>query len=218
MIKYKENWGSFLNKKDQEILFKKNICLLGVGGNGGYLLDYLIRLGIKKISCYDGDIFEESNLNRQIYCNQKTLGMSKILSAQKYTSQINPDIKIKYYNHSFSEKDLKKYDIIIDCADNLSKTTLEYIKHFNVPFLENCNLSIGSLITIIDKEHKYYIDNIIKSLNYPKQQDSQPAYLCALTASLACSEMVKFFLNKPCAIGYELIYNIINNSFERNYY
>ena len=52
--------------------------MIGCGGQGGYILEYLARLGVKAITFWDGDRFEESNLNRQTFCHENNLTKSKI--------------------------------------------------------------------------------------------------------------------------------------------
>ena len=71
--RYNNNLGTLLNKEQQLELFNKTITVLGCGGNGGYVLEFLARLGVKEIIIFDGDNYDISNLNRQIYCNSNTI-------------------------------------------------------------------------------------------------------------------------------------------------
>jgi tRNA A37 threonylcarbamoyladenosine dehydratase len=48
----------------QNILSSKNIAIIGCGGQGGYIIDFLARLGVNSISFWDGDNYETTNLNR----------------------------------------------------------------------------------------------------------------------------------------------------------
>ena len=74
---YIKNIDEIFTQNLQHLLLTKNISVIGCGGQGGYILEYLIRLGVKSIRFWDGDIYEETNLNRQIGCTQKTLGLKK---------------------------------------------------------------------------------------------------------------------------------------------
>lgn len=222
MKRYKNNWGSFISQKEQKQLLSKTIVIIGVGGNGGYTLEYFSRLGVKKIIFFDGDIFEESNLNRQIYCNKNTLSQNKAIVAYEKIKNINPSIQLEYYPKMFSMEDISMImnaDIIIDCTDGLTVEILQEINKLHIPYAFQGNIEQGSIVSIFNNS---YFFNIF--LNEIKQEEkiitpviSQPAYLCALTACLVCNEVVKFLLHKPCAIGYYLVYDIINNTLKKEF-
>ena len=72
-------------------LQEKKVLLLGCGAVGGYALEQMVRCGIKKFVLVDFDVFELSNLNRQILCTLTTLGRSKVDVASERLLQINPD-------------------------------------------------------------------------------------------------------------------------------
>ena len=55
----------------------------GCGGLGGYTIEMLGRLGVGTITAIDGDVFDETNLNRQILSDESTIGQSKAITAQR---------------------------------------------------------------------------------------------------------------------------------------
>ena len=67
-----------ISTEKQELLAKKKIVILGLGGLGGYLAHGALRLGIGKLHLIDGDVFHESNLNRQLFCTEKSIGQAKV--------------------------------------------------------------------------------------------------------------------------------------------
>ena len=102
-------------------LLSKTIAVLGVGGQGGYIVEYLSRLGVKKIIIFDPDYFEESNLNRQRFCNMTSLHHSKAESSAMQAQEINPTIEIEYYMEAAGMKHLsvlQSCHFIFACADN----------------------------------------------------------------------------------------------------
>ena len=83
---------------EQEKLRVTPIAILGVGGIGGPLTEQLVRSGCENLTICDCDIFEESNLNRQI-CTTNDIGKYKVDVLERYLMNINPEVKIKkYYN------------------------------------------------------------------------------------------------------------------------
>ena len=55
-----------LTEAECELLAEKKVCVIGCGGLGGNVLEHLARIGIGMITAVDGDVFDQSNLNRQL--------------------------------------------------------------------------------------------------------------------------------------------------------
>lgn len=66
-----------LSEEDCALLQTKKACIVGCGGLGGHLIELLSRIGIGAIRAVDGDVFEESNLNRQLPSSVDVLGEKK---------------------------------------------------------------------------------------------------------------------------------------------
>ena len=66
--RYIRNLGA-ITEAECALLQQKTILVAGCGGLGGYLMEYLARIGIGAIRCVDGDVFDRTNLNRQILAN-----------------------------------------------------------------------------------------------------------------------------------------------------
>lgn len=58
-------------------LLRSRVLIVGCGGLGGHVAALLARLGVGSLRLCDPDVFEESNLNRQYFCTEKTLGQNK---------------------------------------------------------------------------------------------------------------------------------------------
>jgi len=108
---------------DQEKLWKATVVVVGVGGGGGIVAELLVRIGVGHIVLVDGDKFDESNLNRQIFATQNTIGINKAEAAKKRLLSINPYINIETYSTFLSTDNniIKLYPnaIICDCADGI---------------------------------------------------------------------------------------------------
>lgn len=121
----------------------KSILVLGLGGVGGFAFEMLVRAGITNITIADKDIFEESNLNRQLACTSDSIGKYKVDVYKERALKINKDIivdaKIIDINSENVDKLFdKKYDYIIDCLDD-TNAKLAVIK-----YAENNNINIIS--------------------------------------------------------------------------
>ena len=67
----------FLSRTDQEKLLQAHVVIIGLGGLGGTVLEELLRLGIGTITGVDMDVFELSNLNRQLLATEENIGLHK---------------------------------------------------------------------------------------------------------------------------------------------
>ena len=79
--RFLRNLGA-LTEAECALLGKKRVLLAGCGGLGGYLLEYLLRLGVGRVILADGERFEPTNLNRQLLCTEKNLGTPKVQAAR----------------------------------------------------------------------------------------------------------------------------------------
>ena len=78
--RYIRNLGA-LTEQECARLRTKTVFVAGCGGLGGYLIEMLLRLGVGAIRAADGDVFEASNLNRQLLSSTRNLGRSKAAAA-----------------------------------------------------------------------------------------------------------------------------------------
>jgi molybdopterin/thiamine biosynthesis adenylyltransferase len=94
--RYVRNLGA-LSEEDCAALRGKKVLIAGCGGLGGYLLEYLLRLGVGEIAAADPDRFARANLNRQLLCTEENLGRYKAEAAARRAAQIAPDTR--FFGH-----------------------------------------------------------------------------------------------------------------------
>ena len=112
-----------IGPEGQEKIKRVSILVIGAGGLGSSVIQYLSAAGVGKIGIVDDDKVELSNLNRQIIYGENDLGKSKVDAAKNYISKSNPSIEIETYKIRIDEKNLpdiiNDYDLIADCSDNI---------------------------------------------------------------------------------------------------
>jgi sulfur carrier protein ThiS adenylyltransferase len=121
-------------------LQKKKISVVGMGGIGCPLTQYLISTGIKNINLFDDDIIKKDNLNRQNLYSIKEIGRKKTIVAKKKLLGINPNANINSYTEKITSSNvnlLKNSSIIIDTSDNwiTMKLINDYAIKNNIPLL-----------------------------------------------------------------------------------
>lgn len=103
---------------------QKKIVLVGLGGVGLYALENLARAGIKRFVLIDGDVFEPSNLNRQLYATIDTLGQKKAEAAKARIAIIDPAIEAEAVPEFLTKDNIERIvpkdaDFIIDAIDDI---------------------------------------------------------------------------------------------------
>lgn len=98
------------------------VAVLGLGGVGGYVAETLARSGVGHLILIDGDRYNASNLNRQIFALRSTLGRLKAEAAAERLRDINPDIRITacpvfYTPDTAKDLPLDEADYIADAID-----------------------------------------------------------------------------------------------------
>jgi len=85
----------FVSEAEQARLREARVFIPGVGGMGGAAFMALLRAGVGHFIIADIDIFETSNLNRQLFCTADSIGRPKAQAARDLALQINPEAQIE---------------------------------------------------------------------------------------------------------------------------
>ena len=113
-----------LSEAECAALHGKTVAVIGCGGLGGYLIEYLARIGVGCIRCVDGDIFEESNLNRQLLATVPLLGTGKAVAAANRVKEINPQVHVQPFPVFLDEHNARELvagcDVVLDALDSIS--------------------------------------------------------------------------------------------------
>ncbi|WP_313514638.1 HesA/MoeB/ThiF family protein [Sphingobacterium sp.] len=98
------------------------VLVIGAGGLGSPVIQYLAAAGVGKLASIDFDIVEIHNLNRQVIHQESFIGKPKVESAQSFVSQFNSGISFEPINQKLNKENIEAvfsgYDIIVDGSDN----------------------------------------------------------------------------------------------------
>lgn len=126
------------------MLSKKKVCVFGLGGVGGFVVEALARAGVGHLVLVDHDTVNVTNINRQIIALNSTVGMKKTDAFLKRVKDINPNIEVTLHDCFFLPEnssiiDFGKLDYVADCVDTVT-AKLEIIrkcKESNVPVISS---------------------------------------------------------------------------------
>lgn len=100
------------------------VLVIGAGGLGSPVIQYLAAAGMGTIAVVDFDLVELHNLNRQVVHFEKNVGISKVESASEFIKNFNSQVKFipiyKKIDESNAQKLISNYDIIVDGSDNFT--------------------------------------------------------------------------------------------------
>ena len=129
------------SEKEQDNLLHASVLVIGAGGLGSPVLQYLGAAGIGTIGIVDHDRVAISNLQRQILFTEQDEGKLKAELAAKRLTANNSQCEIVIFSTKWEEENAaqiaKDYNLIIDCTDNfLSRVTTDNIsKKLAIPFV-----------------------------------------------------------------------------------
>jgi len=106
----------------QEKLKSASVLVIGAGGLGCPVLQYLTAAGVGTLGIIDNDVVDTSNLQRQILYTVDDVGKSKVVTAANRLAKLNPFVSFKIYNERLDVHNVieffESYDIIVDGSDN----------------------------------------------------------------------------------------------------
>lgn len=207
--RYKRNIPT-LTIEENEKLKDFRVCVVGCGGLGGYIIEMLGRIGIGHITVVDGDVFEESNLNRQILCDEDSIGDSKAEKARDRICKINSNVFVTSISKEIVSENsngiLINHDLVIDALDNIKTRFIiqEQCKNLNTPLIHGAiDGWYGQVTTIFPGDDT--LDIIYKNKIDIKNKLGNPSFTPANIASIQVSEAIKVLLNKEEVLRKKLL-------------
>lgn len=106
----------------QQLLKKAKVLVIGAGGLGTPVLQYLAAAGVGTLGVVDDDVVSLSNLQRQIIHDTSSVGNKKVESAKEALARINPNVNVEIFDCRLTGENagelIGKFDIIADGSDN----------------------------------------------------------------------------------------------------
>lgn len=108
----------------QAKLISAKVLVVGAGGLGAPLLQYLAAAGVGTLGVIDDDAVDLSNLQRQVIHRTADIGTQKTASAKRALGEINPEVKVHTHDQRLSaanvERIMANYDVVADGSDNFA--------------------------------------------------------------------------------------------------
>ena len=207
-----------LSEEECNILLGKRVLVVGCGGLGGHLIDMLARIGVGMLRVVDGDVFEPSNLNRQLLSEVPLLGVSKAKAAAAKVSRINPEISVEAVDSFLTEKNVRRLllfcDVVLDGLDNIESRRIlaKECERAGIPYIYGAvNGWVAQAAISMPGDH------LVEKL-YPEgsvlKNKSVLSFTPALCASMQVSLCVKLLRGRPVETGKLYYFDLLNQEYE----
>ena len=207
-----------LTEQECALLREKKVAVIGCGGLGGHLIELLSRIGIGAIRAVDGDVFDPSNLNRQLLSEVPLLGVSKAKAAAARVSRVNPDMEVESVEAYLTEANVQQLltgcDAVLDGLDNIQsrKILAAACEEAKIPYIYGAISGWVAQAAVSMPG-----DNLIETL-YPEEtvlkDKSVLSFTPALCASMQTALCVKLLLGRPVETGTIYYFDLLNQEFE----
>ena len=207
-----------LTREECALLGQKRVLVVGCGGLGGHIIDELARIGVGALRVVDGDVFEASNLNRQLLSQVPLLGLSKAGSAADHLSRVNPDVSAEAIHAFLTEANAMELvahcDIVMDALDNIPsrKILAAACEQAGIPYIYGAIQGWVAQAAISMPG-----DRLIEKL-FPGEVEirdkSVLSFTPALCASIQCALCVKLLTGRPVETGTLYYFDLLNQEFE----
>ncbi len=222
--RYDRNFDT-LSLKEQTSLKSSNVVIIGLGGLGGGVVEMLSRVGVGHLTLIDGDVFEASNLNRQLLSEEGLIDYSKAEAAKNRVAAINSEVNVThrqfYVDASNLYDQIKGADVVMDCLDSIDTRFLlqEAALKAGIPIVSGAIAGVTGQVTTIFPGDKGY------ELIYGKKSRSQSkgveiktgniSYCALFVSALQSSECLKVLLNRGSVLQNKLlIAQLWDNTFD----
>jgi molybdopterin/thiamine biosynthesis adenylyltransferase len=214
-----------LTVEDQTRLLSSRACVVGLGGLGGQVVEILARIGIGHMTLIDGDVFEESNLNRQLLSQKTLLGTPKANAAKQRVSDLNDGISITshalFLTADNANSLISNSQVVVDCLDNLkTRFVLEQAcRQAKIPLVSAAIAGLSGQVTVVFPEDSG-LTQIYGAADSAPDKGAEATLgtlpnTATIMAALEATEVIKILLGKGALLRNKLmIVDLMDHVFE----
>ncbi len=215
-LRYVRNAGN-LSTGDQLTLARSHVAIIGAGGLGAHIATTAARMGIGSMTIADPDVYEESNLNRQILATSGTLGANKAETARNVLATVNPAVNVTACPVRLTTENaaeiLAGANVAADALDSIPDrmTLTRACKARDIPLIHAAVAGFeGQVMTIYPQDDglaALYGEGAASCPDgTPEATLGVAAVTPALVAALQVMEIVKVLLNRGTVLRNRMLY------------
>jgi molybdopterin/thiamine biosynthesis adenylyltransferase len=210
----------------QEMLKKAKVLVVGAGGLGCPVLQYLTSAGVGKITIIEFDKVDETNLQRQVLYGSNDVGKLKSIIAKNRLEHLNSIAEIGVINlrldSSNSLNIIKTFDVIVDATDNLEARYIinDSCVILNKPMVHGSIYKYEGMVSVFNYKggatYRCFNPSSEKTeyKNPPPAQVGLFGVLPGIAGTYMANEVIKIITETGEVLsGKILVFNIFNNTF-----
>ncbi|MWB95667.1 thiamine biosynthesis protein ThiF [Flavobacterium sp. GA093] len=215
-----------IGDEGQEKLKKAKILVIGAGGLGCPVLQYISTAGVGCIGIIDFDTIEIHNLHRQILYTENQVGENKALVAKSVLEKLNPLIEVVAIPEKLTaenaEKIIPQYDVIVDGSDNFATRYLvnDTCVAFQKPLVYGSILKFEGQVAIFNLNGSKNLRDLFPEMPNPKEVpncnlNGVLGTLPGIIGTMMAHETLKLILELPTLKNELVLFNTLNWSFTK---
>ena len=208
-----------LSREECELLQRKTVAVIGCGGLGGHIIELLARVGVGTLRVVDGDVFDSTNLNRQLLSREAVLGKSKVLEAAERVRSVNSQVAVEAVPEFLTENNaqtiLSGCDAVVDGLDSIAarRVLAMACRRAGIPYVYGAIsgwVAQAALVLPQDQSPEILFPEGVESTD-----KSVLSFTPALCASLQTSLCVKHLTGRSSESGTLCYFDLLHQEFEQ---
>jgi len=218
--RYERNVNA-LSVEDVLKLHDAKVCVVGVGGLGGYVVEILARIGVLNITIVDYDVFEPNNLNRQLFSEEALIGSYKVDAAVQRMTKVNSDVVVNGIKKKLTKDNAREilagHDVAVDALDNIQTRLMlaSVCADLDIPMVHGSIAGWYGQVACVfpgdDMLEKIFGD--VKAERGIERELGNLPFTASTIASIQCAECVKILTGKHVEKNAILQVDLLNGEY-----
>lgn len=210
-----------IGESGQKKIKNAKVLMIGAGGLGCPILQYLATAGVGTIGIIDFDKVELPNLHRQILYSENHIGLSKVVTAKKVLAELNPHIKIIPFDEKLAQNNcesiFESFDLIIDGSDNFDTRYLvnDTCVKMNKPLIYGSILKFEGQVAVFNHKGNKNLRDLFPEPPSPEDvpncsMNGVMGTLPGIIGVIMANEALKLIMGIPVLNNELLIFNTLD--------
>lgn len=215
-----------IGDEGQEKLKKAKVLVIGAGGLGCPILQYIATAGVGYIGIIDFDTIEIHNLHRQILYTESEIGKEKAIVAKEVVSKLNPLIEVVAVTEKLTIENastiIAQYDVIVDGSDNFATRYLvnDTCVTLQKPLIYGSILKFEGQVAVFNHNGSKNLRDLFPEIPYPKDVpncnvNGVLGTLPGIIGTMMAHETLKLIMELPTLNNELLLFNTLNWGFTK---
>jgi molybdopterin/thiamine biosynthesis adenylyltransferase len=215
-----------IGDEGQEKLKKARVLVIGAGGLGCPILQYIATAGVGFIGIMDFDKIEIHNLHRQILYTENEIGQEKSIVAREVVAKLNPLIEVEAINEKLTTENashiIDQYDIVVDGSDNFATRYLvnDTCVDLQKPLIYGSILKFEGQVAVFNHNGSKNLRDLFPEMPDPKDVpncnlNGVLGTLPGIIGTMMAHETLKLILDLPTLKNELVLFNTLDWSFTK---